>query len=290
VSSTAADTTPSPPYGRLAAILAMYAVRAASGLWIGARLARVAAQAIGGSPAGDAGFFDAGGVVLLEAARLARSQTASLAFGIAAPVVIAAFAGLVPMAMLIRAAGRGDDEGPMALFDAALDAFGALAWLEVVGVLAEILVLALAIALGAILRAQLGWVGRAEDACFLIATSVGLAAWALAGVIHDLARVVAIERGRGVHASVSEALAVFGVWWRRVLFAWIWRGLLSLAVLASAGVLADAAGVRSTVAFAFGVFVHQAGVLLAVVWRASFLGAATGLVARIEQDPKASSS
>jgi hypothetical protein len=182
--------------------------------------------------------------------------------------------------MVILTFGRGRSMSNVDRFWTAFEVFPTLAWLEVFALLVDALAIVILMMLGTTLRAQAGWTGRAEDMSFLVSAIIVLVVLAVIGVTHDLARIAAVERRLGVHASIHAAFGVLGERGFGVLVAWGWRAMFACAAMLGGALLASAVGVVSPGAIAVSAFAHQAGLLIAVTWRASFLDRALAWVRR----------
>jgi hypothetical protein len=254
----------------------MYLVRALGGVWFAEHMSRAALAVLGGVGARDDTLFEPGGVVLIEALRFARLSSHAIVFGGAAVATLLAFAGLLPLAMLILALGRGRAMRVGELADASIEQLATLVWLEIVAWIAYGLVLAVAVMMAATAVSLTGASGKTEDAC-LLAFAVGCALFVIGiGIVHDLARVASVHDRAGVYASLVTALRVFRRRAVPVSFAWLWRGLMQIAALAGAWMIASSVGVKSIAALAISAAAHQVGVLVAVGWRASFFEALVG--------------
>jgi hypothetical protein len=114
---------------------------------------------------------------------------------------------------------------------------------------------------------------RADLALLCAAGAVALGVLGV-GVVHDVARVVAVDERRGVYMSLARALDVVRARPARVAMAYLSRGALTLAALAGATILASRLGVSTLPRVLVGAVVHQGSLVLAVVLRASWLAAA----------------
>src|SRR5262249_53775908 len=114
--------------------------------------------------------------------------------------------------------------------------------------------------------------GKAEDEWLLGATALGLGAASAIGLVHDLARVHAADGACSVYVAVARALGAMRRRGGRLFFRWAWRALAGAAAVWGAAMIASALGASSPASLGASAIVHQAGVLVVVCWRASFLG------------------
>lgn len=256
----------------------LYAHRAAFGLAIAAPFAAAASDLVGAYPRGDAELEGAGGLMLVEIARLSRPLIAPLAASSAIVAILAIITGFFLLGALIAGLGR---EGPLsARFVAgrAASSFSALVVLGGAALFAEAALAALVVLVGqkVIELLHLGY--RAGDGargavvCFAALMIVAV------GVVHDLARVAAVHEDRRFYAASTRAFEVLASAWRRACWSYAWRGALSLATIGGAAWLARRVGTATAARLAINVCAHQAAIAAVIVLRASWLAAAVRLV------------
>lgn len=259
----------------------LYAYRAVAALLIATPTALVAGDIVSGYPRGDAELFDPGGVMLVEAARLARRALTPLLLQGGLGALVAALVGLIPFAALIAALGHEGKLSARFLASRAVAPLGPLALLWGSALLGQVVVVALVVLVGEKLLESAGLGMPREDIARLAIAGVGLVLALAIGVVHDLARVVAVLEGRGFYTSAARALHVMEEAYPRALWAYAWRGAIALAGLSAAGWVA--AGFSRW----FGAVSGQAAVLLAVFLRASWLAAAIRITASVAApDPR----
>lgn len=256
----------------------LYAYRLIAALLIATPAALLAGSIVSGYPRGDAEFFDPGGVMLMEAARLARRSLTPLVIQGGLGALIAAFLGLLPFAALIAALGHEGKLSARFLASRAVAPLGPLALLWGSALLAQVVVVALVVMVGEKLLVQAGLSVLREDLARLGIVALG-ALFALAiGVLHDLARVIAILENRGFYVSAARALLVMERASARALWAYAWRGVLAIAALSCAGWIATTLS-RS---FWLIALASQISVFLAVFLRASWLASAIRIASSVE--------
>jgi hypothetical protein len=246
--------------------------------------AALARGTYGRNPGGDASLWDPGALPLLglltHEANAVRAATATAA----AVLVIAAVAGLVPMAALMISISSATEDGRA--IAAARSVEGALRVFRPLGVLlllmgaGEALFVATAVLLG---EGAQGWgnasfgEARAQQLAIAVGAFVLLGAVALA-VVHDLARAAVVRLDLRSMAALSLGGRVF----RRapivVTWSWAWRALASLAPIAAVGLLASRIGGRGGMALVALAMLHQAVVLSRIAFRASWLAKAMRIV------------
>ncbi len=260
---------------RLGVVLLVYLWRLATALVIAAPAAAAVQDTVGGYPAGDADLFTPGSVLLVEVARLARPAVSGLATEASLVALFASFAGLVPLIALLSALGRPGRLDGRAVGAAVGRHLGTLALLLGLALLAQAVAGALAIALGGSLVGKLALQGPADDLLLLGVVAAALSLVGVLGVVHDLARVQAVHRGRGLYDAVAGALELMRRSGGRAVIAYAWRAALALLALAGAFAVAPHGPSRAALVGAF--VVHQAAVVVAVLLRASWLAAAMRL-------------
>jgi hypothetical protein len=195
-------------------------------------------------------------------------------------LVLAAVAGLVPMAALMAALAYARRDRHAASFAqsvaAGSRAFPAMALLLLlVGLLQGLVVLAGAVIAGAVegwAHASLGEARaqQLESVVFLLF----LAAASQIGVMHDLARAAVVRfrvtgiRALGVGAQTLGRSPVV-LWW-----SWAWRALASVAPVLAAAAVAGKIGGHGGVDLVFLLALHQSVIVVRVALRASWLARA----------------
>jgi hypothetical protein len=257
---------------RLGMVALLYVYRAIAALLIATPAALLAGSILSGYPRGDAELFDPGGVMLLEAARLARRSLTPLVLQGGLGALVAALVGLLPFAALVAALGHDGKLSARFLAARAVAPVGPLALLWGSALLAQVVVVGLVVLVGERLLAQAGLDLLREDLVRLGIVGIGLILAVGLGVLHDLARVIAVLEGRGFYSSAARALLVMERAYPRALWAYVWRGALAIAALSAAGWVSHRIGLSRSLGLV--AVVSQVSVLLAVFLRASWLAAA----------------
>lgn len=257
---------------RLGMVALLYAYRAIAALLIAAPAGILAGSIVSGYPRGDAELFDPGGVMLIEAVRLARHSLMSLLVQGGLGALVAAFLGLLPFAALIVALGHEGKLSARFLAARAFAPMGSLAILWGTALLAQAVVVLLVVLVGERLLAQTALDSTREDLARLGVFGLGALAALAIGVLHDLARVIAVLEGRGFYLSSARALRVMERSYGRILWAYAWRGVLTLAAIAAAGLIAHRIPLAES--FWLVAIATQISIFLAVFLRASWLSAA----------------
>jgi hypothetical protein len=240
--------------------------------------AAIAGRVTSGYPRGDATLFDRGGVMLLEAGRVAQPLVSAIAAQTSAIALAAAVIGLVPMAALVVALGHQGRLSLAALLARATERIGTLALLLGVALLLEVVVALASLLLGESLVARLALTEPRADHVRLATAALAVCAVLTVGVLHDLARVAAVHRRIGFYGACVAALSAFRYAGLRALGSYAVRAVLAAAVLAIAVMLVSDLRLERTGSVALAWVVHQAALLAAVACRASWLAAAMRLV------------
>jgi hypothetical protein len=234
----------------------------------------------GRHPQGDAPLWDPGSLPLLgllsREANGVRAATTSAAL----VLLLGSVVGLVPMAALmisISTATRGGRSigGPRAA-EGALRAFRPLALLLAVVWVAQGVVVAVALFLGA---GTQSWANRSMGDALAQQMAIGLGAVILIaavalGLVHDLARAAVVRFGVGTLSALTSGTKAL---WRApiaVTWSWIWRALASVVPIVAVSLLADRIGGRGGIALFVLAALHQSVILSRVALRASWLAKA----------------
>lgn len=268
-------------HNRLGLVALLYAYRAIAALLIATPAALLAGEVVAGYPRGDAELFDPGGVMLLEASRLLRPALVPLAVQGGLGALVAALIGLLPLAALITALGHDGKLTARFLAARAVAPLGPLALLWGTALLAQVVAVALVLTIGEQLLAQARLELIHEDLARIGVVGVGLAFGLAIGVVHDLARVLAVLEARGFYSASARALYVMRQAPGRALWAYMWRGALALVALSAAGLFSHRVGLATPRALLMVAVSSQAAVVVAVFLRASWLAAAIRLTAAV---------
>jgi hypothetical protein len=223
-----------------------------------------------------------------------RAATATAAF----VLLLAAVAGLVPMAALMVSISTATREGrgiggPRTL-ECALRAFGPLAALLVVISLAQGAAATTAFLLGEGVQSLASrWLGEAfaQQLAGGVGAAVLLGAVAL-GVAQDLARAAVIRLDLGAMSALALGVRALGRAPIAIGWSWAWRAVAGIAPIVAVSLLADRIGGRAGVALIVLAVLHQSVVLSRVALRASWLAKAIRLIDCVDADerPLASSA
>jgi hypothetical protein len=252
-------------------VLVYYAFRLAIALFVAGPFAILIGRAVGDHPRGDAVLFDPGGMLLIEALRRTREALPPLGAEVVVLFVLAAFAGLLPLAALIAALGERGRVTAAFLGERALRPVGALALLLGAAMGAQVVVGLLVMAVTGVFARRPGLDVRASDQAWLGGTAIALLLVLAIGVVHDVARVAAVRGDLGLRGALLCALDTVRRAPGRVATAWLWRSLLAVFALGVASVIGSRIGVERPGQLVSGALVHQAAVLAAVFLRASWL-------------------
>lgn len=251
-----------------------FAYRFLAGLLIAGPIAAILSGPVANQPRGDAALFDPGGVMLLEALRLAGRGAAGATTASGAIALLATFLGLLPFAALVAGLGREGRLSRGYLAARAIQPMGTLALIWGLGLLAQAILAVIVTLLGGKLVGALHLDSPREDIARLVLTGVVLLAVIAAGVVRDLSAVSAVNDGTRLYTSVQRALRAVGHAGGRVALAYATRGVLALAAVGGAVALASALSGVPVMPFV----VHQAGIAGVVFFQASWLAAAIGLL------------
>jgi len=260
-------------------ITAVCLLRAVLGLALAWPVCEIFARPTLAHPRGDAILFDAGGLYLVEAFRLAHGAATGALRGLSVGALLAFSAGLLPLGALLHALGRSGRIPASDLATAAVRVFVRFSVLLVMATSAMAFALLAALGVASAVRARVAF--ASDPAADLVAVGVWACAAilvAVAGVLHDLARAAVTQRDLGVLDAVSLALRALCARPAAALFGWAWRSALGAAIVVAAAIAAATIGVATSLALSAVALLHQAVVLGAVALRASWLACALRLV------------
>jgi hypothetical protein len=268
------------PTERIGVIALYFGYRAVAGVMLAAPASILAASLVNGQPRGDAVLFDAGGAMLIEVARVARVAAIPVAAPLGRGTLLAAAFGLVPLAVLLAALGRGGRLSAAFVAGRVAQSIGTLALLWGVATAAEVAAAVLVALPG--LKLLTAWsLGPPLDdlATLGVALAAILAAGAI-GVVHDLARVVAVDAQCGFYTAASRAVLAAQFAPLAAAWAFVWRATLALIVVVTAAWATQLIGLSSAPRIALVLGVQHAALALAAFLRASWLAAAIRLLDR----------
>lgn len=252
---------------RAGALLGCYLYRAVTSALVALPLGLVVGGVLGAHPRGDEALWDRGGVWLLEVGRLVQPALRGAFVQGGALMVLASFGWLLPLGALI--ASQAPSRPPArACLKRAAEKLGPLAL-----ILGAFLLVQAGVAFGlAILgRAVGGSATRTSDVLGLVVPLSTLGVWWLMGLLHDALRVVYVHRNLPWWESFNAAWELLRARPLAALGASAWRALAGLVVVVAVqAVVLAMSGVGGSLGLV--VLLHQVGILLLVVLRASWLG------------------
>jgi hypothetical protein len=269
-------------------VLLVYAYRTVAAILLALPLSVAARGAIGPYPRGDAGLFDPGGVALLEALRLLEPTLAPLGLGAALGAVVVAFAGLLPLAMLLDAVGLEGRLPARLLLERAASRMGTLSLLFGAATVAQAFAGAAFIWIGQKSLARVAWSAAPhKHVSIALLWAAGLLLVGVLGVVHDLARAYAVRRDLRFYDATSCALRAVRRTGLRALWAYVWRASIGVAGIAAALSVSSYVGLTTGGRLVAVALVDQAALLLAATMRASWLAAAVRVAERVYVDESA---
>ncbi len=274
---------------RLGLVALVYAHRAGFALVAAIGPAMLATRASASWPGGDAALFAPGSVLAVEAQRLGQRSFPAVFSQSGAILAFGVFTGALVLGALIEGFARPGKFRARDAADGATRAFGTVVILLGAGFLAELLIGAVVGGAAAKTIDALHLAPVAESAAFAGATLLTLTAVAAVGVIRDLACTSAVldaappatsteapnpyrapwpadphARSLGRRKSPRAVVAAWRALGPRILGAYAWRAILTLAIVAAGTMLGG------HVASAL---VHQLAVFAIVVVHASWIRA-----------------
>ena len=230
-------------------------------------------------PRGDAELFDRGGIMLVEALRLATRGAPAAITSSGFAFILAGAVGLVPFAVLIAGLGREGRVRLPFLAARAARAIGTLTLLWGISFAAQAIFGAILSLIGAKIIGGLHLAERGEALAYVILAAVVFFALLPLGVARDLAAVSAVNDETRFYTSSTRALRVLRRAFGRALGGYLVRALLALAVLLAAFAIPGALrgpDAPPTVALPFAI--HQLAMVIVVFLRASWLASAIRLL------------
>jgi hypothetical protein len=233
----------------------------------------VAASGVGHFPEGDRLLFQAGGLVLSDVARELVPALGPLLSTTLTTFVLLGALSIVPLAAVLAVLA---EPGKLAVRSVSARAFASVpALLLVTGItlLAQVLVLGLAAAVGGFARQSLSTASpRLADGAFLALFGIGILGALVLGIARDLARSAAIQ---GAHAGRTALVLGLRALWsapRAALQAFALRAVAGALLLAWAAVAAGALDVSrpESYRFALVLLLHQAAALGVAALRVSW--------------------
>lgn len=255
-------------------VFVVYAYRLVVAALVATPFAVMFGAAAGGYPRRDAVLFDDGGFLFIEAMRRSSAAMPPVTIGALTLLVVASFAGIVPLAALIGALGvkgrvTARDLGAFALRPVGTFAllFGAFAAVQ--GIVAAIVM-----AIGGAIARRPAFDAPGADRVKFVFAIVALVVVLVIGIVHDLARVAAARDALGFRASIRRGWRTLKTSHLRVFGAWSVRAALGALMLFAGFSVALRIGVDSGAKVAAGFLVYQASVVVALFLRASWLASA----------------
>jgi hypothetical protein len=260
-------------------ILAYVAYLLLAGFAVAAPWSSLIHATVTGYPRGDAELFDRGGIMLVEALRLAVRGAPAAMTSSGFAVLLAGAVGLVPFAVLIAGLGREGRVRAPFLAARAARAIGTLTLLWGISFAAQAIFGAILSLIGAKIIGGLHLAERGEALAYVVLAAVVLLALLPLGVARDLAAVSAVNDETRFYTSSTRALRVLRRAFGRALGGYLVRALLSLAVLLAAFSIPGALrGSDAPPGVALPFAIHQLAMVIAVFLRASWLASAIRLL------------
>jgi hypothetical protein len=278
---------------RLGMVASVYWLHAALALGFAWPAARLLGSPLMAHPRGDAVLFDDGAIYLTEVLRLRQPMLTSVAEGMSWLVFLAAYFGLFPLAMLIRAVTAHTPSTLLEHATAALRSFGPMSLLLGVALLATSIGVVVPLGSAALLETKLHTAldDRAADLALLALRLVALATAALIAIVHDLAR-VALIAGASARAAPHDAPRSSDSAWGAARCAlasarahvapavsgYALRWLAAISLVFAGAMLTTRLGVNTPSRFATVTAVHQLIVFALIALRAAWLRFAATLL------------
>ena len=268
---------------RPGALLLIWVWRSFAAFWLATPIIdAIDATGLGRHPRGDAALFEPGGLLLFEVVRLLLNAFSSVAETTVMLLMVAGFAGLVPLSALLVALAYEGRLRFLPWSSKALAHFPAFALLSGGAWLIQGALLVLAVLVFSGVHAALNQRvdERTTDLGAVAAGGVVLLALLLTTLLHDLARAAAVRRELRAGAALALGLRAARRQPGKALVAWLGPALLSLLVVLLAALAVDRIAVdrggsgRVTSAWV----VHQLAAFALVALRAVWLAAALRLV------------
>jgi hypothetical protein len=246
----------------------------AVGLVVSAPLAAFVASAVGSRLGADATLLDGGGLLLAEVLRVAGDGAGTIAL----PMVLALAVGVLSSLLMTSA-----------LIDGMARARGRTLRARVAAAAAPVPALALTLLVATLTRLVVAWlvwtalrelvVATATDTVTrdlgaLLALLSTLLAASVVGVLHDLARAALVGARQPLGRSLVTAARAFQRSPGPLIVASAIRGLTSVALLASAALIAIRVGMRSSSGAALSQLALEVALVAATCLRASWLAIA----------------
>lgn len=244
---------------RFALLFAMYLVRALLGAWAVWPIAEA------NLPSLDL-LFRPGGLYLLEALRIGRSEWVEVVPRLLLAMLATGFFGLWPTAAWLYAHCLRTKPKVLQFLTTSFRLFGSLAFLGV-------MVLVLKLALGLLVVFTLPSLAGLMDLRSAVFAALGILSGALVslvllGIVHDLARAHLVRHDASAWASLRAGFRAMGF---APLIAWAWRTFLGLLFIGLAAWLSSLLGDANTLTSVAGLFFQQLALFGIVALRASFL-------------------
>lgn len=270
--------------GRARAIALVWLFRGVVAFAVSYPVARILAAEATAFPLGDAVLFETGGFHLLEVLRTGRQEIAASMQAAAVLGILAALAGLIPLAALMVALNYRPSSRKIvpwiARTLACLPRFTLLSGIIVLSQAIGLCIVALAsVKISDALTATLS--DQAADWIAAAALVIGTLGVAFLGIVEDLARASVVRCRRRALEAMKDAASLVVRLPLRVLAAWSLPAAISVGIIVVVAALVGALHVERDGAWrTFAVFLlHQGAVLALVVSRAVWLARALRFVA-----------
>jgi hypothetical protein len=270
------------PFRRLPAVSLYFGCHLAAALLLALpTVTLVSGTGIGRFPEGDRLLFEPGGLLLAEVARaLLPELPAHVASGLGTGTLLGIVL-LLPHAALLVAFSRKERQGLASTWGRAFGHLPALLSLGGLAFLAQVIVLAGALAVAQIVRGAFGaGSARSADIAFVVTLALGALFSAVLGITRDLGRAAAVRGALPGKAALVEGLRALARAPWRALVAWAAPAAVALSFVALGATLTAALDVSrpSTWRVWSVAILHQAIAFALCFCRAYWLSASFGIV------------
>ncbi|HEX6766513.1 MAG TPA: hypothetical protein VF103_13565 [Polyangiaceae bacterium] len=269
------------PFRRLSAVSLYFGCHLAAAVLLALPVvALVAGTGIGRFPEGDRLLFEPGGLLFAEVGReLLPTLPSQVASGIGTGAMLG-LALLLPHAALLVSFSNQERKGLASTWGRAFGHLPALLSLGGLALLAQVIVLAGALAVGQMLRGAFSASARSADLAFVAALALGVLFSALLGITRDLGRAAAVRGSLAGKEALLEGLRAFARAPGRAFIAWAMPAAAAVAFVALGAVLTAALDVSrpSTWRVWSVALLHQAIAFALCFCRAFWLSASFGIV------------
>jgi hypothetical protein len=219
-------------------------------------------------PGGDRDILKNGGLVLFEALWQSTRNFGHWTRDAAIAAVVVAIVGLLPLAFLVVALAEMRPLPTRTWFSKGLRLFPTYFVLLGVAFLGEVVLFIVGVQAASVLSPPFDTPTHAWETALIV--SAALLPLFVLGLLHDVARVVAVARGARFYDAASRAVVVARRRGFAIIAARILSALASLALIATGLVVPFALGLSSGARWIVATFVQELCVALLVVVRAAY--------------------